>query len=61
MAAAKALDFILGQRHLLPNQREDAWVEYSEFEAVAALTLSQMRKIALPIDPRPGIDDKSYR
>lgn len=36
-------------------------VECSEFQAVAALTLSQMREIALPIDLRPGIDDRSYR
>ncbi len=36
-------------------------VECSEFEAVAALSLSQMREIALPIDPRPGVSDGSYR
>ncbi len=36
-------------------------VECSEFEGVAALTLGQMREIALPIDSRPGISDGSYR
>ncbi len=36
-------------------------VECSEFEGVAALTLGQMRAIALPIDSRPGISDGSYR
>ena len=35
--------------------------ECSDFQAVAALTLSQMREIALPVDPRPGVDDGSYR
>jgi hypothetical protein len=35
--------------------------ECSEFEPVAAPTLGQMREIALPIDPRPGIRDGSYR
>ena len=36
-------------------------VECSEFKAVTALSLSQMADIALPIDPRPGISDGSYR
>jgi hypothetical protein len=36
-------------------------VECSDFKAVAALSLSQMREIALPVDPRPGVRDGSYR
>ena len=36
-------------------------VECSQFSAVAALSLHQMKEIALPIDPRPGISDGSYR
>jgi len=28
---------------------------------MAALSLHQMQQIALPIDPRPGISDGSYR
>jgi hypothetical protein len=36
-------------------------VECSQFSAVAALSLHQMQKIALSIDPRPGISDGSYR
>ena len=36
-------------------------VECSQFSAVAALSLHQMQKIALPIDSRPGIHDGSYR
>ena len=36
-------------------------VECSRFGAVAALSLHQMQKIALPIDPRPGVSDGSYR
>ena len=36
-------------------------VECSQFSAVAALSLPQMQKVTLPIDPRPGIDDRSYR
>lgn len=36
-------------------------VECNQFSAVAALSLHQIQKIALPIDPRPGIDDRSYR
>ena len=36
-------------------------VECSQFSPVAALSLHQMQKIALPIDPRPGISDGSYR
>jgi len=36
-------------------------VECSEFRPVSALTLSQMSEIALPVDPRPGISDRSYR
>jgi hypothetical protein len=36
-------------------------VECSEFRAVTALSLSQMQAIALPIDPRPGISEGSYR
>jgi hypothetical protein len=36
-------------------------VEYNPFSAVAALSLHQMQKIALPIDPRPGIGDGSHR
>jgi hypothetical protein len=36
-------------------------VECSQFSAVAALSLHQMKEIALPIDPRPGINDGSYR
>jgi len=36
-------------------------VECSQFSAVAALSLHEMQRIALPIDPRPGIHDRSYR
>jgi hypothetical protein len=36
-------------------------VECSQFRAVAALSLRQMQEIALPIDPRPGVNDGSYR
>lgn len=36
-------------------------VECSEFRSVSALTLSQMREIALAIDTRPGVSDGSYR
>ncbi len=36
-------------------------VECSEFRPVAALSLSQMMEIALPVDPRPGVSDGSYR
>ncbi len=36
-------------------------VECSEFEAVASLSLEQMQQIALPVDPRPGVNDGSYR
>ncbi len=36
-------------------------VECSQYSAVAALSLPQMQKIALPIDPRPGISDGGYR
>ena len=36
-------------------------VECSEFRPIAALSLSQMREIALPVDPRPGVSDGSYR
>jgi hypothetical protein len=36
-------------------------VECSEYRAVAALSLTEMREIALPVDPRPGIHDGSYR
>ncbi|HEV8642755.1 MAG TPA: hypothetical protein VGV13_16830 [Methylomirabilota bacterium] len=36
-------------------------VECSQFSAVAALSLHQMQQIALPIDPRPGVSDGSYR
>ncbi len=36
-------------------------VECNQFSAVAALSLHQMQEIALPIDPRPGISDGSYR
>jgi hypothetical protein len=36
-------------------------VECSQFSAVAALSLHQMKEIVLPIDPRPGISDGSYR
>jgi hypothetical protein len=36
-------------------------VECNQFSAVAALSLHQMQKIALPIDPRPGVSDGSYR
>ena len=36
-------------------------VECSQFNPVAALSLHQMQKIALPIDPRLGISDGSYR
>jgi hypothetical protein len=43
-------------RHVPPDI-----VECSEFEAVAALSLSQMRQIALPVDPRPGVNDGGYR
>ncbi len=36
-------------------------VECSEFRPIASLSLSQMREIALPVDPRPGVNDGSYR
>ena len=36
-------------------------VECSQFTAVAAPTLHEMQRIALPIDPRRGINDGSYR
>jgi hypothetical protein len=36
-------------------------VECSEFQAVAGLNLRQMQEIALPIDPRRGVSDGSYR
>jgi hypothetical protein len=36
-------------------------VECSQFSAVAALSLHQMQRLALRIDPRPGISDGSYR
>jgi len=36
-------------------------VECSQFSAVAALSLHQMQKIALPVDPRAGVSDGSYR
>lgn len=36
-------------------------VECSQFTAVAAPSLHEMQRIALPIDPRPGINDGSYR
>ena len=36
-------------------------VECSQFSAMAVLSLHQMQQIALPIDPRPGISDSSYR
>lgn len=43
-------------RHVPPDI-----VECSEFEAVATLSLSQMREIALRVDPRPGVNEGSYR
>lgn len=36
-------------------------VECSQFTAVAAPTLHEMQRIALPIDLRRGINDASYR
>jgi hypothetical protein len=36
-------------------------VECSQFSAVAAPSLHEMQRIALPIDPRRGINDGSYR
>ena len=36
-------------------------VECSQFQAVNALSLHQMQQIALPVDPRPGVRDGSYR
>jgi hypothetical protein len=36
-------------------------VECSQFLSMAALSLRQMQEIALPIDPRPGVNDGSYR
>jgi hypothetical protein len=35
--------------------------ECSTFRAATALTLSDMMDLALPIDPRQGIDQRSYR
>jgi hypothetical protein len=43
-------------RHVPPDI-----VECSEFVAIAGLTLEQMQEIALAVDPRPGINDGSYR
>jgi hypothetical protein len=36
-------------------------VECNQFAAATTLSLRQMRQIALPVDPRPGINDGSYR
>jgi hypothetical protein len=36
-------------------------VECSEFRPVASLSLTQMHQIALPVDPRPGVNDGSDR
>ena len=36
-------------------------VECSQFSAVGALSVHQMQQIAVPIDPRPGVSDGSYR
>ena len=36
-------------------------VECNQFIAVTTLSLGQMRQIALRVDPRPGINDGSYR
>ena len=36
-------------------------VECSEFRPITAPSLTQMQQIALPIDPRPGVNDGSYR
>ena len=47
--------------HELGNHVPPDIVECSQFRAVAALSLHQMQKIALPIDTRPGISDGSYR
>jgi hypothetical protein len=36
-------------------------VECSRFCDTNALSLTDMVRVALPVDPRPGIDDRSYR
>jgi len=38
-----------------------AIVECSQFSAMTALSLHEMQRIALPIDPRSGISDSNYR